>query len=251
MLPLLWAAAIMLVYLIPRVRLPWYLLPVVPAASLLTAAMWSEYGEKLGFKISLRLTGFLLLIPAAVLAVLVWTAPFSLLQRSFFLLASLALFTSFGFAWRNKLHLVTIAFAIFIVMLAQGIDSLTDGRLPNHVARELRSSTAPIAAARIETGRLSQQLWFFSYHSQRTVKEVRSSPAIAKFLNDAKGLVIISDTDLTALKKHLPDRGAALQVRHSWSYWKENIPPEDISAALLQGELTRLMEKLHLVSFVR
>ena len=242
-LPLLWATAIILVYLIPRVRLPWYLLPVVPAASLLTAALWSEYREKIGFKISLRLTGFLLLIPAAVLAVLVWTAPFSLLQRSFFLLASLSLFAGFGFAWRYKLHLVTVAFAISIATLAQGIDSLTDGRLPQNVARELRSSTAPIAAARIETGRLSQQLWFFSYHFQQDVKEARSTPVITKFLSEKKGIIIISDTDLQVLKKHLH----GLQVLHSWSYWKENISPADIQAALLQGKIERLTEKIHVV----
>ena len=250
-LPLLWAAAIMLIYLIPRVRLPWYLLPVVPAASLLTAAMWSEYTEKLGFKISLRLTGFLLLIPAAVLAILAWTTPFSLLQRSYFILASLSLFAGFGFAWRYKLHLVTVAFAIFIVMLAQGVDSLTDGRLPQNIARELRSSSAPIAAARIETGRLSQQLWFFSYHSQQNVIEARSAPAITNFLSEKKGIIIISDTDLQVLKKHLQSRREPLQVLHSWSYWKENIPSEDIQAALLQGKIERLTEKVHVVLQLR
>ena len=246
-LPLLWAAAIMLIYLIPRVRLPWYLLPVVPAASLLTAAMWSEYTEKLGFKISLRLTGFLLLIPAAVLAILAWTTPFSLLQRSYFILASLSLFAGFGFAWRYKLHLVTVAFAIFIVMLAQGVDSLTDGRLPRHIARELRNNAASAAVARIETGRLSQQLWFFSYHLGRKVEESRGTAAINLFLSEQRGLIFISDTDLKTLKKDRPDRGAALQVLHSWNYWKEAIPPEDIRATLLQGELHRLKESVHVI----
>lgn len=246
-LPLVWAAAIILVYLIPRVRLPWYLLPVVPAASLLTAAMWSEYSDKIGFKISLRLTGFLLLIPAAVLAILAWTTPFSLLQRSYFILASLSLFAGFGFAWRYKLHLVTIAFAISIATLAQGVDSLTDGRLPQNVARELRSSNAPIAAARIETGRLSQQLWFFSYQLGRKVEESRGSIAINRFLSEQHGLLFISDTDLEALKKDRPDRGTALQVLHSWNYWKESIPPEDIQVTVLQGKIERLTEKIHVV----
>ncbi len=248
MLPLLWAAAIMLIYLIPRVRLPWYLLPVVPAASLLTAAMWAEYSEKIGFKLSLRLTGFLLLIPAAVLSVLVWTAPFTVLQRSFFVLSSLSLFVCCGFAWRNKLAALSIAFALCVVMLAQGIDSLTDGRLPQSIARELRSMTAPAAAARIETGRLSQQLWFFSYHLGRNVTEARNAPAINRFLSEQSGLIFISDTDLEALKKDRPDRGAALRVLHSWNYWKEVISPEDIQAALMKGQIERLMEKTHLIS---
>ena len=247
MLPLLWAAAIMLIYLIPRVRLPWYLLPVVPAASLLTAAMWSEYSEKPGFKISLRITGLLLLLPATVLAVLVWTAPFSLLEHSFFVLASLSLFFCCGFAWRNKLAPLSIAFALCVVMLAQGIDSLTDGRLPEHIARELRSSTIPVAAARIEAGRLSQQLWFFSYHLGRKVDEARGSEAINRFLTEKSGLLFISDTDLEALKKDRPDRGAALRVLYSWNYWKEAISTEDIHEAVLQGKLERLMEKLHVV----
>ena len=247
MLPLLWTAAIMLIYLIPRVRLPWYLLPVVPAASLLTAALWSEYREKIGFKISLRLTGFLLLIPAAVLAVLVWTAPFNLLQRSFFLLASLSLFAGFSFAWRNKLAALSIAFALCVVMLAQGVDSLTDGRLPQNIARELRNNAAPAVAARIETGRLSQQLWFFSYHLGRKIEEARGSSAINQFLTEKSGLAFISDTDLEALKKDRPDRGAALQILHSWNSWKEVIPPEDLEAALLQGKIELLRESVHVI----
>ena len=140
-----------------------------------------------------------------------------------------------------------IAFALAVAMLAQGIDSLTDGRLPQHIARELRASSRPVAAARIETGRLSQQLWFFSYHLGRPIAESRTAPVIQRFLTQQDGLVFISDTDLQALKKDLPNRDAALQVRYSWNYWKENITPEDISAALLQGELARLMEPVHVV----
>lgn len=83
-LPLFWAVAIMLVYLIPRVRLPWYLLPVVPPASLLTAAMLHEYGRKWAFKLPLRLTGLLFLLPAIVLSVLAWNAPFTAAQLAFF-----------------------------------------------------------------------------------------------------------------------------------------------------------------------
>ena len=38
-----------------------------------------------------------------------------------------------------------------------------------------------------------------------------------------------------------------LQGRYSWNYWKENIPPEAIRAALLEGKLNRLMEPVHVV----
>ncbi len=246
-LPLIWAGAILLVYLIPRVRLPWYLLPVVVPASLLTAAMLAEQGEKWGFKLTLRLTGLLFLLPAAVLSLLVWNAPFSFSQRGFFVAASLSLTACAVFAWRNKAASMLVTFALAVVMLAQGVDTLTDGRLPQAVARELRASTLPVAAARIETGRLSQQLWFFSYHLQRKVAEVRTAPAINRFFDEQGGLAFISDTDLQALKQDLPDRGAALRVLHSWSYWKENIPPEAIRAALLEGKLNRLMEPVHVV----
>ena len=246
-LPLLWAVAIMLVYLIPRVRLPWYLLPVVPPASLLTAAMFCHYGGHWLFRLPLRLTGLLLLLPAAVLALLAWNAPFTPAQLVYFGLAAMALFVANGFAWRGKLVPLVVAFSLAVVLLAQGIDRLTDGRLPTQVARELRDSAVPVAAARIETGRLSQQLWFFSYHLGRQVAESRTAPVINRFLTEQRGLVFISATDLQALKKDLPDRGAALQVRYSWNYWKENITPADIRAALLQGELSRLMEPVHLV----
>lgn len=246
-LPLLWAAAIMLVYLIPRVRLPWYLLPVVPAASVLTAAIWTEYGRRGWFVWSCRTTGALLALPAGVLALLAWNAPSPQGQPLFFGLAALALFTACGFAWRNRPIPLLVAFALAVMLLAQGADRLTDGRLPPAVAAALRQSAAPVAAARIETGRLSQQLWFFSYHLRQDVQEVRTAPVIRNFLDRPGRFVIISDSDLAALKKDLPDRGAALQVLYSWSYWKENIPPEDIRAALLNGELSRLTEPLHVV----
>ena len=38
-----------------------------------------------------------------------------------------------------------------------------------------------------------------------------------------------------------------LHGRYSWNYWKENIPPEAIRAALLEGKLNRLMEPVHVV----
>ena len=248
-LPLLWAAAIMLIYLIPRVRLPWYLLPVAPAASLLTAAIWTEYGERLRCKLAMRLTGGLLLIPAVILTILVFTAPFDLTQRSFIGLAAVCLFCGFGFAWRHRLIPLTIAFALFVVLLAQGVDRLTDGRLPSHVAAELRHAGAPVVVGRIETGRLSQQLWFFSYHLRQKVIEARSAPRIEQALTEKKALVILSDTDLRALKQRLDGRAAPLQTLHSWSYWQENIPPEALRAALLEGKLDRLMEKVHVISW--
>ena len=246
-LPLVWGLTVMLVYLIPRVRLPWYLLPVIPPASLLIAAMLKDYGEKLPFKLAFRATGLLLLVPAVVLGVLVWNAPFTLAQRLFFLTASLSLVVSAGCAWRIRTLPMLLAFALCVVTLAQGVSSLTDGRLPQNVAAELRNSSTPVAAARIETGRLSQQLWFFSYQLHRKVTESRTAPEIARFLTEKGGRVFISETDLGALKKDLPDRAAAIQVYYSWNYWKENISTEDIRAALLQGELGRLMEKVHVV----
>ena len=246
-LPLVWGLSILLIYLIPRVRLPWYLLPVVPPASLLIASMLKEYGEKLPFRLAFRATGLLLLVPALVLGILVWNAPFTALQRAFFLVAALSLIASAIWAWRIRTAPMLLAFALCVVTLAQGVSHLTDGRLPPAVAAALRASSAPVAAARIETGRLSQQLWFFSYHLRRNVPESRTAPVIARFLTEQGGRVFISETDLIALKKDLPDRVAALQVLYSWSYWKENITPEDIRAALWQGELGRLMEKVHVV----
>jgi hypothetical protein len=79
------------------------------------------------------------------------------------------------------------------------------------------------------------------------VKEARSAPAIAKFLSETKGVVVISDTDFTALKKHLHGQEEPLQVLYSWSYWKEMISKEDIRASLLEGGVERLMEKVHVV----
>jgi len=246
-LPLIWGLSVMLIYLIPRVRLPWYLLPVVPSASLLTAAMLNEYGKKLPFKLSFRVTGILLLLPAAVLGLLLFNTPFSLLQRMFFLAAMLSLVTCAACAWRSKTNSMLVAFALCVVTLAQGISTLTDGRLPQNVAVQLRNSSVPVVAARIETGRLSQQLWFFSYQLQRKVSESRSSSEVARFLMEKKGRVFITDTDLAVLKKDLPDPGTPLQILYSWNYWKENISTEDIQSALLHGQLERLMERVNVV----
>ena len=246
-LPILWGMAIILTFLIPRVRLPWYLLPVVPAASLFTVAVWEQTRQKGLFLWSLRLTALILLIPASVLALLTWNAPFSFQQTLFFGIATLSLFAFSGLAWRQQTVLAALAFSLFILCLSQGIDTLTDGRLPKSIATQLRKGTAPVAAARIETGRLSQQLWFFSYHLGRKVPEVRSADTIERFLSNQKGIVLISDTDFQKLQNHMAASASQLQILHRWNYWKESIPPEHIKKAVFEGRIQLLMEPLNVV----
>ena len=245
--PLAWGGIIALVYLLPAVRLPWYLLPVVPPASLLVGVLLADRKALWSVKIPLRLTTLLLLLPLAVLLCLLWTAPFTAGQLICFGLAAAALAACIGAAWRSNYVWMFALFAIFIVTLSQGVSSLTGDRLPDRVARELRQSNVPVAAARISTGRLSQQLWFFSYHLQRKVEETRTAPAIDRFLTEQRGLAFITQTDLDALKKDLPGRAPTLQILYSWNYWKENIAEGDIRAALLEGKLDRLQEPVHVI----
>jgi len=241
---LIWSAAVFIIYLIPDVRHQYYVLPIIPAASLLMAGTF--YGSK-SHKLPLYgrvLTGipiavFMLVIPSAVRLFGSGGITFQIVITELFIAASFAsLFIDTGITRRISPGILT-ALCVGLAAVALNI------ALPRY-SFDIFPPAAQKAITSKEIAVAGYEPYIFAERSGKRAIRVQASYHANDFLGRNTYLVI----PLSLMKRFQEESEDSLrpvEVCATWKYWKRTVPLNELLAALGKGDINSLIEEHYVV----
>lgn len=241
---LIWSAAVFIVYLIPDVRHQYYVLPVIPAASLLMAGTFHGsrsgrlplYGKVLT---AIPIAVFMLAIPAAVRLFGSLAITFPIVITELLIAASFAsLFINTGINGRiSQVTMTAICIALATVAFNIALPRYSFDIFPPAAQKAITSKEIAVAG---------YEPYIIAKRSGKRTIRVQASYHANDFLERNTFLVIP-----LSLMKHFQqeseDSLRPVEVCAAWKYWKQTVPLNELLAAVSKGDINSLIEEHYVV----
>jgi hypothetical protein len=234
--PLLWMLCATAVFTVPAVKLPWYMLPSLPAAALFTAGAWVELSRSRVAKVGSVLTAVpvLVLLAALLIALRVSATPGLLIVLAAAFAAGLMLlyFLFAGDALKS-----TLAYGAMSVLVILAGGCFTFDRFPAEAVPMMSERSIPAAV-------VNQQIYLHSYYLDRPVAQIRDASQV-NYLLSRGGRVVVCAHDLAEFSRQGGVR--EFDTLYTWRSWKEVIAPGEAVRAVITGDTLPLQEEVYII----
>jgi 4-amino-4-deoxy-L-arabinose transferase-like glycosyltransferase len=234
--PLFWMLCATAVFIIPAVKLPWYMLPSLPAAALFTAGAWVELKGSRPARIGAAATVMpALILLAALLVALRVSGDAGLcivLAAAFAVNLLLLRFLLIGDVAKGAL-----AYGAMVILIILAGGCFTFDRLPGEAIAMMGSQSVPV-------GVVKKQVYLYSYYLDRPVRQIYETSQADDILSRG-GRVIVDAHNLAEFTRE----GSIQKIHtlHKWREWKETIMPREAVCAVVTGNILPLQEQVYLI----
>jgi len=235
--PLLWAIAVIAVFLIPETKLKHYMIPAIPTAALFISRFWFRYEKHILLKMGSYSTAFILfivlLLQAGVLFVAKGWIPF------FLLIASLTT-TGFSIFFLIKKSLPPAAqcYALLLVLLMFTASYFTFEALP--------AKALTFIEPQRDVGVFRKQIYLYTYYLDRKTTQITTGEEVKKFLKN-NGNVIIAQGFLEEIQKDTAIKCPPVKKLYTWEQWKPRTSAGEIFRALKSSDTSGIKEEVYII----
>ncbi|HWR31691.1 MAG TPA: glycosyltransferase family 39 protein [Negativicutes bacterium] len=239
-LPILWAASVIAIHLLPDTKLAWYMFLPVPACMLLVAGVYTQARRSKVLIAGCILTQIIFGVLGIVALVLAWflgfTQPVGLLLTG----ATIAFAFALCVIWQNRLTLTGLSCLVAFACLISAGATISPPHLPP-------ASVVALASRHAEVTVMRKQMYLYTYAFNKKVRQIISPDEVVNVL-DRNGLVIIGEKDLGKTQQEYPFFAQKYTATPHYKQWLEELPPDLIRQALLTGDLSVLQENVYAVT---
>ncbi|MDQ7824662.1 MAG: glycosyltransferase family 39 protein [Candidatus Eremiobacteraeota bacterium] len=236
MVPLIWAAAVLVMHLLPATKLKHYTIPAIPLTMVFISAMAGSWGADRAMKRGIIALQALLVLLFIVFAAAARTGTTwgDILLAGGALVALLASWRTSG--GKDGLSAGAFFYGAALLCILPFIGNHSFERLPQGALPHLEGK---VAAVRI-------QIYIHTYFLGRPVEQIDNPVDFNRVLQEG-GRVIISETDFDEFGAVRGFKLAPVEKIYSWKQWRTAMPLPIILEAFLKGDTAPLIDTIHVV----